>query len=146
MTASASASESASASSEASTGDPSGNPSADPQVVVIGAGFGGIGMAIQLKRAGWHDFVVLEKDADLGGTWRDNRYPGCACDVPSHLYSYSFELNPDWSRMFSPQEEIWDYMRHCVRRYALEPHLRYGVRVESLEWDDAAGTLAGDHR
>ena len=95
-------------------------------------------MAIQLKRAGWHDFVVLEKDADLGGTWRDNRYPGCACDVPSHLYSYSFELNPDWSRMFSPQEEIWDYMRHCVRRYALEPHLRYGVRVESLEWDDGA--------
>jgi cation diffusion facilitator CzcD-associated flavoprotein CzcO len=110
----------------------------NPQVVVIGAGFGGIGMAIQLKRAGWHDFVVLEKGADLGGTWRDNSYPGCACDVPSHLYSYSFELNPHWSRMFSPQEEIWDYLRHCARRYGVEPHLRFGVRVESMEWDEAA--------
>ncbi|HZC27911.1 MAG TPA: NAD(P)/FAD-dependent oxidoreductase, partial [Actinopolymorphaceae bacterium] len=109
-----------------------------PTIVIIGAGFGGIGMAIQLKKAGWDDFVVLEKGDDLGGTWRDNAYPGCACDVPSHLYSYSFELNPDWSRMFSPREEIWAYLRSCVAKYALGPHIRYGVRVESLAWDDDA--------
>jgi cation diffusion facilitator CzcD-associated flavoprotein CzcO len=107
-----------------------------PAIVIIGAGFGGIGMAIQLKEAGMHSFVILEKDDDLGGTWRANGYPGCACDVPSHLYSYSFELNPDWSRMFSPREEIWDYLRHCVRKYAVAPHIRYGVRVESMEWQE----------
>ncbi|WP_443686085.1 flavin-containing monooxygenase [Nonomuraea cavernae] len=95
-------------------------------------------MAIKLKEAGYHDFVILEKAPDLGGTWRDNTYPGCACDVPSHMYSYSFALNPDWSRMFSPQEEIWDYMRACVDRYGIAPHLRYGKRVVSLEYDDGA--------
>ena len=74
-----------------------------PGIVIVGAGFGGIGMGIALKKAGFHDFVILEKNDDLGGTWRDNQYPGCACDVPSPLYSYSFELNPTWSRMFAPQ-------------------------------------------
>ncbi|MET9023241.1 NAD(P)/FAD-dependent oxidoreductase [Actinopolymorpha sp. NPDC004070] len=112
---------------------------ATPEIVVVGAGFGGIGMAIRLKKAGLDSFVVLEKDDDLGGTWRANAYPGCACDVPSHLYSYSFALNPDWSRMFSPREEIWDYLRSCVRTYGLEPHLRYGVRVASMRWEEAAG-------
>ncbi|GAA2758381.1 NAD(P)-binding domain-containing protein [Actinopolymorpha rutila] len=112
---------------------------ATPEIVIVGAGFGGIGMAIQLKRAGLDSFVVLEKDDDLGGTWRANGYPGCACDVPSHLYSYSFALNPDWSRMFSPREEIWDYLRSCVRTYGLAPHLRYGVRVASMQWDDCGG-------
>jgi cation diffusion facilitator CzcD-associated flavoprotein CzcO len=120
-----------------------------PAIVVVGAGFGGIGMAIQLKKAGLHSFVILEKDDDLGGTWRGNDYPGCACDVPSHLYSYSFELNPDWSRMFSPREEIWDYLHHCVEKYALAPHIRYGVRVESMEWQEDAqrwqvSTASGD--
>ena len=110
-----------------------------PNIVIIGAGFGGLGMAIQLKQAGRHDFVVCEKADDLGGTWRDNAYPGCACDVPSHLYSYSFAPNPDWSRMFSPREEIWDYLRHCVKTYDLAPHLRYGVRIESMEWQEDAG-------
>jgi cation diffusion facilitator CzcD-associated flavoprotein CzcO len=66
-----------------------------PGIVIVGAGSGGIGMGIALKKAGYHDFVILDKDDDLGGTWRDNQYPGCACDVPSPLYSYSFELNPD---------------------------------------------------
>ena len=80
-------------------------------VVIVGSGFSGLGMAIQLERAGRQDFVILEKAADLGGTWRDNTYPGCACDVPSYLYSYSFALNPNWSRMYSPQPEIWDYLR-----------------------------------
>ncbi len=108
------------------------------KLAIIGSGFAGLGMAIQLKKAGFHDFVILEKDDDLGGTWRDNRYPGCACDVPSHMYSFSYELNPDWSRMFAPQEEIWSYLQFCVDKYGLEPHLRFGSTVESLEWDDEA--------
>jgi cation diffusion facilitator CzcD-associated flavoprotein CzcO len=91
-----------------------------PGIVIVGAGFGGIGMAIALKKAGYHDFVILDKAGDLGGTWRDNQYPGCACDVPSPLYSYSFELNPDWSHLFAPQQEIWDYLRNCARKYRLD--------------------------
>jgi cation diffusion facilitator CzcD-associated flavoprotein CzcO len=107
-----------------------------PAIVIIGAGFGGIGMAIALKKAGFHDFVVLEKSEDLGGTWHDNQYPGCACDVPSPLYSYSFELNPSWSRLFAPQQEIWDYLRMCARKYGVDQHIRYGGTVEHLDWDD----------
>ena len=107
-------------------------------IVIVGAGFAGIGMAIKLKEAGFHDFVVLEKAADLGGTWRDNSYPGCSCDVPSPMYSYSFALNPDWSRLFAPQEEIWAYLRRCVRAYGIEGHLRFGRRVAALEYDEAA--------
>ena len=108
------------------------------KIVIIGSGFGGIGMAIALKKAGVSDFVVLEKAADLGGTWRDNQYPGCACDVPSPLYSFSFELNPSWTELFAPQPEIWEYLRHCSAKYGVTPHLRYGREVESVEWDDAA--------
>ncbi len=108
------------------------------KLAIIGSGFAGLGMAIQLKKAGYDDFVVLEKNDDLGGTWRDNVYPGCACDVPSHMYSFSYELNPDWSRMFAPQAEIWDYLRHCVDKYDLAPHIRYGSAVDALEWDDEA--------
>ncbi|MEV7005814.1 NAD(P)/FAD-dependent oxidoreductase [Streptosporangium sp. NPDC051022] len=109
-----------------------------PGITIIGSGFAGLGMAIKLKEAGYHDFVILEKADDLGGTWRDNTYPGCACDVPSHMYSFSFALNPNWSRMFSPQAEIWDYMRACVTRYGLAPHLRFGKEVVGLEYDDGA--------
>ncbi|WP_214321088.1 flavin-containing monooxygenase [Nonomuraea sediminis] len=109
---------------------------AEPGIVIIGSGFAGIGMAIKLKEAGYHDFVILEKAEDLGGTWRDNTYPGCACDVPSHMYSYSYELNPGWSRMFSPQEEIWEYMRACVDKYGIGPHFRFGKQVVGLEYDD----------
>ncbi|GAB2870530.1 NAD(P)/FAD-dependent oxidoreductase [Actinoallomurus bryophytorum] len=108
------------------------------RLVIIGSGFAGLGMAIQLKKAGYHDFVILEKDDDLGGTWRDNRYPGCACDVPSHMYSFSYELNPDWSRMFAPQEEIWAYLRRCADKYELASHIRFGSTVDALEWDDEA--------
>jgi cation diffusion facilitator CzcD-associated flavoprotein CzcO len=107
-----------------------------PGIVIIGAGFGGIGMAIALKRAGFGDFVILEKSDDLGGTWRHNQYPGCACDVPSPLYSYSFELNPSWSRVFAPQQEIWDYLRMCARKYDMEGHIRYGRTVEQMDWDE----------
>src|SRR6266568_1568887 len=109
-----------------------------PGIVIVGAGFGGIGMGIALKKAGYHDFVILDKGDDLGGTWRDNQYPGCACDVPSPLYSYSFELNPDWSHLFAPQREIWDYLRACARKHGLDEHIRYGCAVERLDWDDAA--------
>jgi cation diffusion facilitator CzcD-associated flavoprotein CzcO len=73
-----------------------------PAIVIVGSGFAGVCMAIRLKQAGFHRFVILEKNEDLGGTWRDNQYPGCACDVPSHMYSFSFKLNPSWSRMFAP--------------------------------------------
>jgi cation diffusion facilitator CzcD-associated flavoprotein CzcO len=107
------------------------------KIVIIGSGFGGIGMGIALRKAGFDDFVILEKAADLGGTWRDNRYPGCACDVPSPLYSFSYELNPAWSRLFAPQQEIWEYLRGCAAKYGIDDHIRYGSRVESMEWDDA---------
>src|SRR5437016_260913 len=103
-----------------------------PGIVIVGAGFGGIGMGIALKKAGYHDFVILDKAPDLGGTWRDNQYPGCACDVPSPLYSYSFELNPDWTHLFAPQQEIWDYLRNCARKYRLDEHLIYGSAVERM--------------
>src|SRR5688572_25051680 len=86
-------------------------------VVIVGAGFAGLCLAIRLKRAGIHDFVVLEKEREVGGVWRDNTYPGCACDIPSHLYSFSFELNPNWSRMYPTQAEIRDYLRHCADKY-----------------------------
>jgi cation diffusion facilitator CzcD-associated flavoprotein CzcO len=107
--------------------------------VVIGSGFAGLGMAIKLKQSGRDDFVILEKDADLGGTWRDNTYPGCACDVPSPLYSFSFAPNPAWSRFFSPQDEIWDYLRRLVDDYDLARHLRFDTEVSSATFDEASG-------
>ena len=107
-------------------------------IVIAGAGFAGIGMGIALKKAGYHDFVILEKDGDLGGTWRDNTYPGCACDVPAPLYSYSFELNPSWTRLFAPQREIWDYLRGCASKYGVDKHIRYECPVERMDWDDEA--------
>jgi cation diffusion facilitator CzcD-associated flavoprotein CzcO len=107
-------------------------------IVIVGAGFGGIGMAIALKKAGFGDFVILEKASDLGGTWRDNQYPGCACDVPAALYSYSYELNPAWTRIFAPQQEIWDYLRMCSAKYGIDAHIRYDRVVERMDWDDGA--------
>ncbi|MEU5690298.1 NAD(P)/FAD-dependent oxidoreductase [Actinosynnema sp. NPDC020468] len=110
----------------------------DVKVVVVGTGFSGLGMAIELKRAGEHDFVVLEKASDLGGTWRDNSYPGCACDVPSHMYSFSFELNPRWSRMFARQPEIHDYLHRVADRYGLREHIRFDAEVQGARWDEEA--------
>jgi cation diffusion facilitator CzcD-associated flavoprotein CzcO len=103
---------------------------------IVGSGFSGLGCAIRLKREGIDDFLILERASDLGGTWRDNSYPGCACDVPSHLYSFSFEPKPDWSRTFSTQPEIWEYLRHCSRKYGIEPHIRYDHPVTAAEWDN----------
>src|SRR5581483_4141674 len=108
------------------------------KIIIVGTGFSGIGMGIALKKAGFDDFVILEKGSDLGGTWRDNQYPGCACDVPSPLYSYSYELNPSWTRLFAPQPEIREYLRGCVTKYGIGAHIRYGQRVEGMEWDDAS--------
>src|SRR5580698_10249012 len=107
------------------------------QVVIVGAGFSGIGMAARLRQMGIDDFVVLDRGNDLGGTWRDNSYPGAACDVPSNLYSFSFALNPDWSRSFPSQPEIWDYMRDCVDRYDVAEHLRVGRMLDEARWDEA---------
>jgi cation diffusion facilitator CzcD-associated flavoprotein CzcO len=104
-------------------------------VVLVGAGFSGVGMAARLKEMGIEDFVVLDRGDDLGGTWRDNSYPGAACDVPSNLYSFSFALNPDWSRAFPSQSEIWDYMRQCVDRFDVGGHLRLGHSVDEARWD-----------
>ncbi|WP_131738507.1 flavin-containing monooxygenase [Actinomadura roseirufa] len=109
-----------------------------PSIVIIGSGFAGLGMAIHLKRSGFHDFTVLEKSDALGGTWHDNTYPGCACDVPSHMYSFSFELNPGWTRMFAPQPEIRSYMERTAAKYRVHEHIRFGAAVESMEYDDTA--------
>jgi cation diffusion facilitator CzcD-associated flavoprotein CzcO len=108
------------------------------QVAIIGTGFSGLCMAIELKRAGIHDFVLLERAQDLGGTWRNNHYPGCACDVQSHLYSFSFAPNPNWSRQFAPQQEIWDYLRRCATQYGILPHIRYGQNVVASRFDEAS--------
>lgn len=105
-------------------------------VAIIGTGFAGLGMAIRLKQKGMDDFVVLERAADLGGTWRDNTYPGCQCDVPSHLYSFSFAPNPNWTRAFSLQPEIWEYLRGCARRFGLMPHIRFNHAVTMASWDE----------
>jgi cation diffusion facilitator CzcD-associated flavoprotein CzcO len=102
---------------------------------VVGAGFAGIGMAAALRRKAI-DFVVLERRTDIGGTWWDNSYPGCQCDVPSHLYSFSFALNPDWTRTYSPQPEIWDYLRRCVEGLGLLPYMRLGCEVTGASWDE----------
>src|SRR5919107_347199 len=85
--------------------------------LIIGSGFAGLGAAIRLMKDGREDFLVVERGPEVGGTWRDNTYPGAACDVPSHLYSYSFALNPNWSRSFSPQREIQDYLREIAAKY-----------------------------
>lgn len=107
-----------------------------PSIIIIGAGFGGLGMAITLKKAGFVDFTVLEKGPSVGGTWRDNTYPGAACDVQSHFYSYSFEPKHDWSRKFGLQHEILGYMEHCVEKYALKDHLRFNNEVHQAAFDE----------
>jgi cation diffusion facilitator CzcD-associated flavoprotein CzcO len=119
------------------------------RVVVIGAGFGGIGLGIELKAAGLDDFVILEKSDSVGGVWRENRYPGAACDVPSHLYSFSFEPHADWPRKYADQADILDYLIHCARKYGLAPHIRFGAEVSDARWDETSShwivrTRAGD--
>jgi cation diffusion facilitator CzcD-associated flavoprotein CzcO len=106
------------------------------RVVIVGSGFSGIGMAIRLLKEGETDFVLLERAAEIGGTWRDNTYPGCRCDVPSHLYSFSFAPNPNWSSTFSPQPEILAYLRGVAERFGVRPHVRFQTELESARWDE----------
>jgi cation diffusion facilitator CzcD-associated flavoprotein CzcO len=106
-------------------------------IVIVGSGFAGLGMAIRLKRAGNERFVVLERAAEIGGTWRDNRYPGCACDIPAMLYSFSFAPKTDWSRTYPTQPEIFAYLRDCARRFRIESHVRLGTEVVEARYDEA---------
>jgi cation diffusion facilitator CzcD-associated flavoprotein CzcO len=108
-------------------------------IAIIGAGFAGIGMAIALDKAGRGDYVILEKAAEIGGTWRENTYPGCACDIRSLLYSFSFEPKRDWSRQFPRQPEILAYLHQCVDRYDIARHIEFGAEAVSMAYDDAAG-------
>ena len=108
----------------------------DVGVAIVGSGFGGLGAAIRLREAGMEDFVILERADGLGGTWRENTYPGCACDVPSHLYSFSFALNPDWSRFYAPQREILDYLRRIAGERGITEHIVFGAEVRSGRWDE----------
>jgi cyclohexanone monooxygenase len=107
-------------------------------VGIIGAGPGGIALGILLTRSGFWDFTIFDREDGVGGTWRINTYPGLACDVKSHLYSYSFDLNPDWSRLWSPQPEILEYFERCVDAQGLQPHLRLGTEIRSARWDEHA--------
>jgi cation diffusion facilitator CzcD-associated flavoprotein CzcO len=109
----------------------------DVKVAIIGGGFSGIASAIKLREAGIEDFTVLERDAGIGGTWWANTYPGCACDVPAHLYSYSFALNPGWSTAFAPQAEILEYIRSTARRYDVERFVHTGTELQAATWDEA---------
>ena len=105
-------------------------------ILIIGTGFSGMGMAMKLREAGRTDFVVLEKADDVGGTWRDNTYPGAECDVQSHMYSFSYELNPGWSREYSAQPEIWQYMRDVATKHDLYSAIRFGTEVTGATWDE----------
>ena len=108
------------------------------KVIVVGAGFAGIGLTRQLKQAGIGDVVVLERGADVGGVWRANTYPGCTCDVPSHLYSFSWAPNPEWTNTFSPQPEIQAYLRAVAERSDVVRHIRFGVSFDAAAWDEDA--------
>ena len=110
-----------------------------PSVAIVGSGFAGVGMAMQLKRAGIDSFEIFEREAHLGGTWRDNSYPGSACDVPSHLYQYSFEPLHDWSRRFSPQRDILAYLERCADRYGLHRHISLSTELRRAEFDEGLG-------
>ena len=105
-------------------------------VVILGTGFAGLGMAIRLQQSGIRDVLLLERGDSVGGTWRDNTYPGAACDIPSHLYSFSFELNPRWSRVYSRQPEIRAYLEHCTDRYGLRDRIRFGAEVVETRFDE----------
>src|SRR6478736_5118909 len=104
--------------------------------LIVGAGFAGLCAAIQLQEDGERDFLVVDQGSEVGGTWRDNTYPGAACDVPSQLYSFSFAPNPDWSRSFSPQPEIQAYLERTAREAGVLDRFRFGVTVEEIAFDE----------
>jgi cation diffusion facilitator CzcD-associated flavoprotein CzcO len=107
------------------------------RLAIVGTGFAGLGLAVRLKEQGIEDFVLIERADDVGGTWQANTYPGCQCDVPSHLYSFSFAPNPDWTRTYSRQPEIWKYLRDVAARHDLYPHIRFGHDLTAAAWDAA---------
>jgi cation diffusion facilitator CzcD-associated flavoprotein CzcO len=110
------------------------------EVAIVGAGFGGLGMAIRLKQQGNDDFVVIERGDDVGGTWRVNSYPGCQCDIPSNLYSFSFAPNPDWDRAYPMRDQIFEYLRRCADRFGVRPHVRLNSALLDARW------VAGEQR
>jgi cation diffusion facilitator CzcD-associated flavoprotein CzcO len=114
------------------------NDSERPRILIVGAGFAGLCMAIGLKQAGMHDFVILEKAGRVGGTWRENTYPGCGCDVMSLMYSYSFAPNRQWTRMYARQGEILDYIERTADDYGVTGHIRFDTEVTGYDFDDAA--------
>ncbi len=121
----------------------------DVDVLIVGAGFSGLGLGVRLKQAGRDSFLIIEKADEVGGTWRDNTYPGCACDIPSHLYSLSFEPKADWSRLYPPQPELFGYLKGVAERHGLYDHIRLKTKMDKAEWDEKAGvwrltTDAGD--
>lgn len=105
-------------------------------VLIVGTGFSGLCMAIQLRKAGVSSFLIVEKASDVGGTWWENRYPGCACDIPSHLYSFSFDRNPAWSEMFASQPEIQAYLRRCADRHGILPKIRFNTTMLEAVWNE----------
>ena len=118
-------------------------------LLIIGAGFAGVGLGHEAMKAGFSNILILERSQRVGGTWRENTYPGAACDVPSHLYSFSFAPNPDWSRLFAPQPEILDYIERCATNFGLRPHIRFGAEVVRSTFDETTGlwtvhTASGD--
>jgi cation diffusion facilitator CzcD-associated flavoprotein CzcO len=108
------------------------------RVVIIGAGIAGVGLGVRLRQAGIEDFVILERNASVGGTWFEHTYPGCGCDIPATLYSYSFARNTRWSRLFPRQQEILEYVRRTADDYGVVPHIRFSTEMERSAWDDAA--------
>ncbi|MBI2570727.1 MAG: NAD(P)/FAD-dependent oxidoreductase [Candidatus Schekmanbacteria bacterium] len=115
------------------------DPALTCEIAVVGAGFSGIGAGIRLKQAGFHDFAIFEQAGDLGGTWRDNTYPGIAVDITSFTYSFSFEPNPDWSRVFAPGHELKAYADHCADKYGVRGHIRFHTRIVRAVFDSDAG-------
>ncbi|MBW2416519.1 MAG: NAD(P)/FAD-dependent oxidoreductase, partial [Deltaproteobacteria bacterium] len=113
---------------------------ADFPIAIIGAGFAGIGTAIRLKQLGIESFTIFERASEIGGTWRDNTYPGAACDVPSHAYSLSFEPKSDWSLRFAASDEIQQYLLDLVEKWGLRSHLRLDTAIAEARFDEAAGT------
>lgn len=110
-----------------------------PEIAIVGAGISSICLGYQLKKAGIHSFTIYEKADDIGGTWRDNTYPGAECDVPSVLYSYSFELNPHWSQKFPAQAEILEYLHRCISKFDLRRHMQFNTEINRADFDQNAG-------